>query len=352
LPGREPWRHGRKSQVGRDNDFRDDSGSSIHSPRFPNVALGFGDGRRVDRDGEVARVKPPPFAYVAPDSVEGVVRALTEGGEDAKVIAGGQSLMPILALRLGRPSVLVDIGRVPGLDVVATDADGALVLGTGVTHAMLGRNALIARRAPLLAEVSPLIAHAAIRNRGTVGGSLAHNDPAAELPALSLLMDATVVVEGPSGRRSVTAEDLFVSYLTTSLAPDEMLTEVRIPDRGNRVGDAFAEVSRRHGDFALVGAGARIRLDAVGRVAEARLVFIGVGGIAVLDRRTAADLIGTMPGSDGLAHVASVAAARLEPHDDLHASASYRRRVAATLGVRVLTRALERAVATPAEVSL
>jgi carbon-monoxide dehydrogenase medium subunit len=290
-------------------------------------------------------VKPAPFAYVAPDSVEGVVDALVEAGDDAKVIAGGQSLLPILALRLGRLSVLVDIGRVTGLDTVRVDADGTLVIGAGVTHAILGRDSVIADRLPLLAEVAPLIAHGAIRNRGTIGGSLAHNDPAAELPAVALLTDATVTVEGAGGRRSIAAAELFVSYLTTSIAPDEVLAQVRVPAAGIGVGDAFAEVSRRHGDFALVGAGARVRVGDDGRVTTARLVFIGVDSTAVLDVDTPAALVGTMPTVEDLAEIARIAAARLEPHDDLHASGAYRRRVAATLGARVLAEALDRAAA-------
>jgi carbon-monoxide dehydrogenase medium subunit len=291
-------------------------------------------------------VKAPPFAYVAPESVEGVVAALVEGGDDAKVIAGGQSLLPVLALRLGRPSVLVDVGRVPDLDHVTVSPD-ALVLGATVTHATLERHPLVAAHAPLLAEVAPLIGHTAIRTRGTLGGSLAHADPAAELPAVALLSGAQIVACGPSGRRTITASDFFVGYLTTALADDEIVEAVRIPHRPPRTGDAFAEVSRRHGDFALVGAGARITLDDDGRVTAARLGFIGAGSTAVLDDHVEAALLGSSPDEAALARVAAVAAQRLEPHDDLHASASYRRRVAAHLAGRVLAVAAARAAAPP-----
>ncbi len=287
-------------------------------------------------------MKAPPFAYMAPDSVEGVVAGLVEGGEDAKIIAGGQSLLPVLALRLGRPSVLVDVGAVPGLagvEVVGSE----LVLGARVTQATLGRHPDVAVHAPVVAEVVPLIAHAAIRSRGTLGGSLAHNDPAAELPALALLSGATIVARGPGGRRTVPAAEFFVSYLTTALAPDEVLEEVRLPVREAGSGAAFAEVSRRHGDFALVGAGAQVDLDDSGALASARLVFIGVGSTAVLDLDVGVELAGQRPTDSALDSAARAAAARLDPLDDLHASAHYRRRVAASLGRRVLERAAVRA---------
>lgn len=287
-------------------------------------------------------MKPSPFAYVAPDSVEGVVAALVDAGEDAKVLAGGQSLLPLLALRLGRPSVLVDVGRVAGLDGVALDGDD-LLLGAMVTHTRLGRDPEIVRRAPLLAEVAPLVAHAAIRNRGTLGGSLAHNDPAAEWPAVALLLGASVMAEGPGGRREIAAGDLFESYLTTTLAPDELLMGVRLPAAPARTGAAFEEVSRRHGDFALVGAGARVTLDAAGVVADASLVFIGVGGTAVLDEAPRPDLAGRAPTAEAFDEVARAAAGRLDPHDDLHATGAYRRRLAATLARRALVTAAARA---------
>jgi aerobic carbon-monoxide dehydrogenase medium subunit len=289
-------------------------------------------------------VKPPPFAYVAPDTVAGVVGALVDAGEDAKILAGGQSLLPLLALRLGRPSVLVDMGRVAGLDTIAADGDD-LVIGALTTHARLARDPEAAQRVPLLAEVAPLVAHAAVRNRGTFGGSLAHNDPAAEWPAVALLLGASVTAVGAGGPRTIAATDLFESYLTTALASDEVLTEVRVPPVPARTGHAFDEVSRRHGDFALVGAGARVTLDGSGAVAAASVVFIGVDGTAVLDEQPGLDLAGRAPSSDALDEVARAAAGRLDPHDDLHATGAYRRRLAATLARRTLVAAAARAVA-------
>lgn len=287
-------------------------------------------------------MKPAPFAYVAPDSVEGVVAALIEAGDDAKVLAGGQSLLPLMALRLGRPSVLVDVGRVTGLDGIDVVGDD-LVVGATVTHARLERDAEVARRAPLLAEVAPFVAHAAVRNRGTLGGSLAHNDPAAEWPAVALLLDAVAVVEGPSGTREIAAADLFESYLTTTIQPDEVLTAVRVPGLGARSGAAFDEVSRRPGDFALVGAGARVRLADDGTVASAAVSFLGVGSTAVLDLEVGVELAGRVPDADAIEEVARAVGARLDPHDDLHATAAYRRRLATTLARRTLVTAAARA---------
>lgn len=279
-------------------------------------------------------MKPPPFAYVAPDDVEGVVAELVEGGDEAKVLAGGQSLLPLLALRLAHPTVLVDVGRVGGLDSTRLEGD-ELVVGATATHAALGRDPLVRRHCPLLADVVPLIAHDAIRNQGTIGGSLAHNDPAAELPAVALLLGARIVVRGPGGTRVVAADDFFVSYLTTDLAPDEVLAEVRIPLAAGR-GHAFREISRRHGDFALVGAGATAEARPDGSLGSVRLALVGVGSTAV--RVPAAERCvvegGGAPSS--LDEAAALVAAALDPPDDLHASGRYRRRVGAALAREVL----------------
>ena len=284
-------------------------------------------------------MKPPPFAYVAPDSVEGVVAELVDGGEDAKVLAGGQSLLPLLALRLAHPTVLVDVGRVVALGEVRLDG-AELVVGAAVTHARLGTDPLVRRHCPLLADVVPLIAHDAIRNRGTLGGSLAHNDPAAELPAVARLVGAEMVVDGPRGSRRVAAEDFFVSYLTTAVEPDEVLVEVRVPVVGAAAGSSFEEVSRRHGDFALVGAGATVELGPDGVVRAARLALIGVAGTSVRAPDAERCVVDGAGSPTAVADAAALAASNLEPLDDLHASAAYRRRVAERLSARVLAAAL------------
>jgi CO/xanthine dehydrogenase FAD-binding subunit len=256
-------------------------------------------------------MKPAPFDYVAPTSLAEVVEVLAEHGDEAKLVAGGQSLLPMMALRLARPSVLVDVGGVEALRRV----DGSAV-GAGVTQAALEGAGVH----PLLDEVLPLVAHPAIRNRGTIGGSIAHADPAAELPACALLCEAALVAVGPAGERVIRAEDFFESYLTTALGADEVLTEVRFPPF-ERTGFAFREVSRRHGDFALVGCGARVVVDAAGDVVDERLVFVGMASTPVV--------------------VASVA--ELDPPDDVHASGRYRKHVAGVLAREVADLARRRA---------
>jgi len=245
----------------------------------------------------------------------------------------------MMALRLARPSVLIDIGPVEEWAGVSLEA-GNVLIGATTTHTALGRDPVVARHCPLLASVVPLIAHDAIRNRGTVGGSLAHADPAAELPAAALLLDATLVVEGPAGRRTIPAGQFFVSYLTTDLRPDEVLVSMCVPASPGATGAAFREVSRRRGDFALCGAGATVTLDDHGRVGRARLAFIGVDSTAV---RTVAGE-GAVEGTDGdeaaVVAAAEAAVAQLDPHDDLHASAAYRRHIARVLARRVLSEAI------------
>jgi carbon-monoxide dehydrogenase medium subunit len=255
-------------------------------------------------------MKPAPFDYVAPATVAEVVAVLAEHGDEAKVVAGGQSLLPMMALRLARPSVLVDVGGVAELRAVS-----GLRVGAGATQASLEGAGVH----PLLDEVLPLVAHPAIRNRGTIGGSIAHADPAAELPAAALLAEASLVAVGAAGERVIPAEDFFESYLTTALAADELLTEVRFPPT-ERTGFAFREVSRRQGDFALVGCGARVRVDAAGDVVDERLVFVGVASTPV---------------------VCSVD--ELDPPDDIHATGRYRKHVAGVLARQVVELARSRA---------
>lgn len=274
-------------------------------------------------------MKAAPFDYFAPETVDEVVAALAEGGDEAKLVAGGQSLLPMMALRLARPSILVDIGRVTALNRITVD--GTLTVGAGVTQAALERHEAAQAWLPVLADVLPLVAHPAIRNRGTVGGSIAHADPAAELPAVALLCDAQLVARGPAGERVIAAGDFFESYLTTALRDDEVLTEVRFPPMEG--GAAFREVSRRHGDFALVGAGARVRTGDGGAVTAARLVFIGVASTPVAVDLDVADLDAAV----------GAAVAALDPPGDLHGSPAYRRHVAAVLARDVIDQARSRA---------
>jgi CO/xanthine dehydrogenase FAD-binding subunit len=284
-------------------------------------------------------MKPAPFEYLAPRSVDEAVAALARHGDGAKVLAGGQSLVPMLNMRLARPSIVVDINAIGELDYVR-ESDGALAVGALARQHRLERWAVA--RLPLLAEALRYVGHAAIRNRGTVAGSLAHADPAAELPALLLCCDGEVTARRAAGERRVAAVELFRAPLTTSLHADELLTEARFTLPPAESGWGFAEVARRHGDFALVGAVALLWCGRAGRVAGARLAFFGVGGTPVRSSITGPALVGEEPTAVRLREAARAAAAALAPDADLHASARYRRQVAEVLAERTLTAALGR----------
>ena len=287
-------------------------------------------------------MKPPPFEYLAPRSIDEALAALREHGDEAKVLAGGQSLIPILALRLAHPAVLVDIGNIAELRAIS--ANGTLSIGAAVTQRQAERTAAITAAAPLLAEALPLIAHPQIRNRGTIGGSIAHADPAAELPAVALALDATMVVRGQSGERAVPASDFFQSYLETAIAPDELLTAVQIPSaQGPGLGWSFQEISRRHGDFALAGAATQVTLDADGRVTAAHLAFCGVASTPVHATAATDALVGRTLDTATIDEVARLAAADLDPPSDVHATSAYRKHIAAVLATRTLTAANARA---------
>jgi carbon-monoxide dehydrogenase medium subunit len=287
-------------------------------------------------------VKPPPFEYVAPRSLDEAVAALAEHGDEAKVMAGGQSLVPLLAFRLARPSVVVDVNRVAGLDGARLDGD-TLELGALTRQRDVELLPGLRERCPMIAEAVEQIGHVAIRNRGTVGGSLAHADPAAEWTALALALDAELDVYGPGGTRTLPAREFLISYFTTALQPDEVLTRIRLRVPNGRTGSCFLELARRHGDFAIAGVGALVSLDADGSVGDARLALIGVGERAV--RATAAEQVlrGSRPSEDVLADAAGAVDGEIEPNGDIHASAGYRRHVAAVLVRRALETAVARA---------
>jgi carbon-monoxide dehydrogenase medium subunit len=286
-------------------------------------------------------VKPPPFAYVDPRTLTEALEHLATGGEDAKILAGGQSLLPMLNLRLARPSLIVDINRVAGLEALVS-ANGHLRVGALVRQRALERWA--AREAPLLAAGLRLVGHAAIRHRGTVAGSIAHADPASELPALLLCLDGAVVAESRRGRRDIAARALFQGPLVTALAADELITETHFEVPAPGAGWGFHEVARRHGDFALVGVAAVITRES-GRVARARIAVFGAAPTAVRSEAAEHALLGREPTPKQIAEAAEAGAAALAPVDDLHASADYRRRVARTLFERALTDAAARSQA-------
>jgi carbon-monoxide dehydrogenase medium subunit len=275
-------------------------------------------------------LKPPPFDYHSPESLDEALALLAEHGDEAKVLAGGQSLVPLLAFRLARPSVLIDLNRVPGLSGIAA-ADGHLVVGALTREVEAERSADVRRHAPLMAEALPLIGHSAIRNRGTVGGSIAHADPAAELPAVALAAGAELVVASAArGERVIAADDFFQGYFTTALEPDEVLTSVRFPVAPAGTGARFEEAARRHGDFAMVGVGATVRLEG-DAVADARLVLIGMADTPVRARAAEQALVGATPGDDLFTAAGAAAVEGLTPPSDLHASSAYRRHVAGVL---------------------
>jgi carbon-monoxide dehydrogenase medium subunit len=269
-------------------------------------------------------VKPPRFAYVAAASVDEAVGALAGGGDEAKVLAGGQSLVPLLNMRLARPALLVDVNRVPGLDGI--HADGRLELGALVRQSDALASADVLESAPLLRAALRHVGHPATRSRGTIGGSVAHADPAAELPAVLLALDGEVVAVGPGGERAIAVEELFLGPFTTSLGPAELLTAVRVPLQGSRR-FGFAELARRHGDFAL--AGVAVLLD------PARVVLFGVGGAPVL----ALEAEQALDAGAGADEAAELATRGLEPVSDVHADGDYRRRMARVLVRRALQQA-------------
>jgi aerobic carbon-monoxide dehydrogenase medium subunit len=291
-------------------------------------------------------MKPAAFEYHRPDTLEEALSLLSAHGYDARPLAGGQSLVPAMNFRLAQPAVLVDLNRIPGLDGIA-EADGALRMGAMVRQRAAERSPVVAGRAPLLAEALPWVAHAQIRNRGTVGGSLAHADPAAELPAVMLALGARLTLAGVSGERVVGALDFHTGLFGTALEPEEILVAVEIPFAPPGTGHAFSELSRRHGDFALAGVAATVRVDADGRCADARIALFGVGDGPVLAAGAGAALLGRTPDGEAVRAAAAAAAAALDPPSDIHASAAYRRHLAEVLVRRTLPRAFERALATP-----
>jgi carbon-monoxide dehydrogenase medium subunit len=290
-------------------------------------------------------MKPASFEYHRPDSVDEALALLAEHGYDAKLLAGGQSLVPAMNFRLAAPAVLIDLNRIPGLDDLA-EADGALRIGAMVRQRAAERSPLVAARAALLAETLPYVAHAQIRNRGTIGGSIAHADPAAEMPAVMLALDARFHLRGPNGTRVVTAGDFFTGLFGTALEAEEMLVEVEIPPAAPRTGWAFDEVSRRHGDYALAGIAATVQVDDAGRCTSARIALLSVGDGPVLAAEAAAALVGSDPSDANIRAAAEAAAQRdIDPPGDIHASPAYRRQLVDVLVRRVLPRAFARAAA-------
>jgi CO/xanthine dehydrogenase FAD-binding subunit len=283
-------------------------------------------------------MKPARFDYARPESVAEAVKLLAGSGGEAKVIAGGQSLMPMLAFRLAAPKLLVDIGRLHDLKKIEIGADG-IELGALVRWRDIERSEDLARAHPLLVEAVRYVAHYQIRNRGTVGGSLAHADPAAELPGIAITCDATINVIGSSGGRSIAAEDFFTGPLTTALDADEVIVSVRLPPWRSQRRWAFKEFARRKGDFALAGVAVFYDRDAEGGSVDPHIGAIGVSSTPVRLRASEAALAGYDVNAHTIARAASLAAASLEVNEDIYAPADYRRAVLQTLLERALRQA-------------
>jgi aerobic carbon-monoxide dehydrogenase medium subunit len=282
-----------------------------------------------------------PFEYVAPETLPDVLALLGEHGEEAKVLAGGQSLVPILNYRLARPQLVVDINGLPLGDVTA--ADGRLRLGALVRHHQLEESDPIRRQCPVLAEAARLIGNVRVRSLGTVGGSLVHADPAAELPAVMTALEARLTLTSARGERHVDAGDFFTGLLTTALASDELLTAIDVPTVPAH-GWAVEELSRRAGDFAVVAVVALVSVDRHGHVADARLAFAGVADRPLRARAAEEALRGHEPTTERLAQAAAAARAALDPPSDAFVSSEYRRMVGGVLCRRALARAVTRAL--------
>jgi aerobic carbon-monoxide dehydrogenase medium subunit len=287
------------------------------------------------------KVKPAPFEYHAPVSLEEAVSTLADLGDAAKVLAGGQSLIPMLSLRLTSFDHLVDLGRIDSLRGVRLDGNGDLVIGAMTADRVVGSDSAVASGAPLLTMATPLIGHFQIRNRGTIGGSVAHADPAAEYPAVALALGAEIEAHSTNGTRRIQASEFFEATWTTMLRDDEVLTALRFPAWPSGSAFSIKEFARRHGDFAIVGAVAGIEPSNTGDVSRCAIALFGVGPTPVRASAAEEALAGRTPSDEDLAEVSHLAARDLDPMSDLHASGAYRTALAAELVRRALSEAWE-----------
>ncbi len=283
-------------------------------------------------------MKPAPLDILAPTSVAHALSLLVEHGDQARLIAGGQSLMPILAMRLAAPAILIDLNGIGALRGIHAQADGSVIIGALSRHRDLERSDLVAERLPLIAAAMPWVAHVQIRNRGTIGGSLAHADPAAELPALCLALGATLELHSPRGARHVAAADFFQGVFATERADDEMITAVHLPAASPGQRWAFIELARRHGDFALCGIALTAHCSPIGQVLGARIVVFGVSDCAQRLPQLEAAIVGTTPTPTSIDQ-AMPALDQVEARSDHHASSEYRLELLATLARRALRQA-------------
>ena len=288
-------------------------------------------------------MKPAPFEYIAPTTVEEALGHLTEHGYDAKVLAGGQSLIPMMNFRLAQPAVLVDLNKLADLSFIRSEKDGELRIGAMTRHYQVEHDDLVAEHAPLIHEAMPKIATPQIRSRGTFGGSIAHADPAAELTTICVALDGRFRCQSARGERWVPATEFFLGMFTSVLEPDEMLVEIAIPPMAPRTGWALEEEARRAYDFALVGVGAVVTLDEQDRCERARLVFLSVGDGPVEAVKATEMLLGKEITPDLIRAAAEAVTEELDPSADIHASVKYRLHLARVLARRALEKAFARA---------
>ena len=289
-------------------------------------------------------MKPAPFKYFAPGTLEEALTHLAEYGDEAKILAGGQSLVPTMNFRLAQPAVLIDLNRVEELFYIKTENSAGLKIGAMTRHQELEYSKLILEKSPLLRETMPHIAHPQIRNRGTIGGSLAHADPAAELPAVMLALDAEFLLRGQKAERTIAAKEFFLDLFFTALEPEELIVEITLPSLPKNSGWAFREIARRHGDFALVGVAAVVTLDQKSQCEQTRIVLMSVGNGPVEAVQAQQALIGQKPTPEAIRAAAETAAEKdIDPPGDMHASVDYRRHLAKVLTEQALTEAFERA---------
>ena len=288
-------------------------------------------------------MKPAPFKYIAPRSREEALAVKAEYGEEAWFLAGGQSLVPALNFRLAQPAILIDLNTVPDLGGIRRHEDRALRIGALTRHAAVERDALVERHHPLIHEAMPFIAHPQIRNRGTLGGNLSHADPASEMPAIVLALGGRLRAQKAGGERWIDAADFFVGALTTALEVNEMLAEIELPDLPPDAGTCFMEVSRRRGDFAMMGVAAVVALGADGTCAEARLAYCGAGDGPVSAADAAQSLVGTSLKAEDIKEAAALAQQAVDPLGNIHASKDYQRHLAGVLTRRALVTAVGRA---------
>ena len=285
---------------------------------------------------------PAPFDYVAPSSLQEAVQLLSKSPGEAKVLAGGHSLLPLMKLRLAAPKALIDIGRIPGLAYIRQEGD-TIAIGAMTTHHQVASSELLERHAPLLAETAAKIGDVQVRNRGTIGGSLAHADPAGDYPAAVLALGATVKAVGPRGERTISIDDFFVDLLTTALAEDEILTEVRVPVQTGRAGGAYLKFDNPASHYALVGIAAQLRLGANDTIEQIRIGVTGVGPKAYRATGVEQALVGQAPTDEAIAAAAASVADGVDVNSDIHASAEYRAHLARVYTRRAVAQAVARA---------